>query len=75
MAYGLNKALSSYIDMNKERLNPAGEGVAEPEKKVYPKVNLKEAMDEIEQSVKRIDRFVKRDLEKIAKLDIKMSGI
>lgn len=74
MAYNLNKALSSYLDMNRDRVN-LGKEEEVPEKKVYPKVDIKQAMADIESSVKRVDSFVKRDLDKIAELDIKMRSI
>ena len=72
MAYTLNKALSSYIEMNRDTGTSTNE--EENVKKVYPKVDIHEAMNEIDESIGRVNELVKKDLEKIAMLDIKIKS-
>jgi len=69
--YNINKSLSNYLDIHKEKNIP--EVCEETEvKKKRPIVNIAEAMAEIDASVDRVNKIVKRDLAKIAMLDAKI---
>lgn len=71
--YSINKSLSAYIEMHKEIY--VGEEKAHEDGSQAVKrdrVDIHKVCAEIDESLSRLDRFVKADLEKIAMLDGKL---
>ena len=69
--YNINKSLSNYLEIHREK-HPKEVDVVEVVKTKRPKVDINEAMDEIDASIARMNHIVKRDLAKIAMLDSKI---
>lgn len=70
--YNINKSLTNYLEIHREKQEPKENINEKPKKKKRPKVDIQEAMAEIDASINRVNRIVKRDLEKIAMLDAKI---
>ena len=77
--YNINKSLSNYIEMHKEKYSPKGEGIDalgekknNNKKKIRVDIDMEMAMSEIDKSLSSITKMVKSDLNKIAMLDGKL---
>lgn len=68
--YNINKSLQYYIEQNKEV--PEEETKLEEIKKPRKIVDIQQAMNEIDESIARMNRLVSKDLESIARLDSKI---
>lgn len=69
--YNINKSLTNYLEIHREKHEPEADKEEVVVKK-RKKVDIKEAMDEIDASINRVNHIVKRDLAKIAMLDAKI---
>lgn len=75
--YNINKSLSNYIEMHKEKYSPDdltdidGKNCDDKNKKRIH-IDMEKAMLEIDQSLTSITKMVRSDLNKIAMLDGKL---